>query len=307
MSRGEKLQDSLVLIGCTNNDYVDSLKAFIQSKQSVWTAWNFRVRNEWRNVILNRIRTEQRFPLYFYLSKKLGGSGTVESVALVSDIRMSDTPIASPDPGLTNTGEEDYPTDDFKSYTWFKHSAVDPVGPFDIRTFSDISTEEPTNPSQLIASFGYAFLSEERRVTLQAIEETSNTTAAISVERDLRKYLVPNLTSLEPGLNLYRDQDRDGEEYPIDAGRMRIDILAKDQAGDYVIIELKAGVADSETFGQISAYIGWVKRNLAKDSKVRGIIVANDFEERVKYAAQSVSNIELKRYGLKFEFNDEEV
>jgi hypothetical protein len=307
LSRGEKSQDSLVLIGSTNNDYVDSLKAFIQNKQSVWTAWNFRVRNEWRNVILNRIRTEQRFSLYFYLSKKLGGSGTVESVALVSDIRMSDTPIASPDPDLTNTGEEDYPTDDFKSYTWFKHSAVDPVGPFDIRAFSDISTEEPTNPSQLIASFAYAFLSEERRVTPQAIEETSNTTAAISVERDLRKYLVPNLTSLEPGLNLYRDQDRDGEEYPIDAGRMRIDILAKDQAGDYVIIELKAGVADSETFGQISAYIGWVKRNLAKDNKVRGIIVANDFEERVKYAAQSVSNIELKRYGLKFEFNDEEV
>lgn len=83
-------------------------------------------------------------------------------------------------------------------------------------------------------------------------------------ERRLRKYLVSNLESLEHGLKLYRDQERDGEEYPIEAGRMRIDILAKDPTNNYVVIELKPDVADQSTFGQISAYMGWVKKNLQR-------------------------------------------
>lgn len=220
------MEKVLVLVGSTNNDYVDSLRAFIENRKSVWTAWNFKIRNEWRNVISSRIRNDGEFPVYFYLSNKMGGSGTIENIAIVNEIRMSDTPIASPDPELTNTGEEAYPTDDFKSYTWFKHSAVDPVGPFDIRSFSDIETEAPINPSQLISSFAYAFLSEEVEASPQA--ETPNVSPAISVERDLRKYLVQNLDSLEQGLKLYKEHDRNGEEYPIEAGRMRIDILAKD-------------------------------------------------------------------------------
>ena len=299
------MEKTLVLVGSTNNDYVDSLRAFIENKNSVWTAWTFRIRSEWRNEILNRLKNDGEFPIYFYLSKKRGGSGKVEYVALVNEIRISDAPIASPDAELTNTGEEAFPTDDFSSYTWFKISTVDPVGPFQIESFSDIETEIPINPSQLISSFAYAFLSEEILAGPQP--EMPSVSPAISVERDLRKYLVQNLESIEPGLKLHLEQDRNGEEYPIEAGRMRIDILAKDVNDNFVVIELKAGVADLATFGQISAYIGWVKTNLAKNGNVRGLIVANDFEEKVKFAIQSVSNIKLKKYALKFEFSDEKV
>lgn len=299
------MEKTLVLIGSTDNDYVDSLKAFIENGKSVWTAWSFRIRTEWRNVISNRIKNEGDFPLYFYLSKKRGGSGKVEHIALVNEMRMSDTPITSPDPELTNTGEEAFPTDDFKSYTWFKLSAVDPVGPFDIGSFSDIETEAPINPSQLISAFAYSFLSEEFVVSPQA--EIQSVSPAISVERDLRKYLVQNLESLEPGLKLHLEPDRNGEEYPIEAGRMRIDILAKDVNDNFVVIELKAGVADLTTFGQISAYIGWVKTNLAKNGNVRGLIVANDFEEKMKFAVKSVSNIKLKKYVLRFDFGEEKL
>ena len=108
-------------------------------------------------------------------------------------------------------------------------------------------------------------------------------------------------------MKLHQEQDRNGEEYAIEGGRMRIDILGRDSEGTYVIVELKAGIADLATFGQISAYMGWTKNNLAKNGKVRGIIVANDFEEKLKFAVQSVSNVKLKRYALKFEFGDEHV
>jgi RecB family endonuclease NucS len=109
---------------------------------------------------------------------------------------------------------------------------------------------------------------------------------------------------LEQGLKLYKDQERTGEEYPIEGGRMRIDILAKDSRGNFVVVELKAGVADVSTFGQVSAYIGWVKENFAKNSNVRGIIVANDFDDKIKYAVKSTPYIKLKRYKLMFEFED---
>ena len=302
MDRESQLKENLVLIGSTSYDYVESLRNFIKNKGAVWTSWNFKIRNEWRSTIIDRIRKDGKFPLLFYLSKKLGGSGTIEDIALVCDVRMGDVPIPSPDKDFTNTGEEDLPSDEFKSYTWFKHSAVDPIGPLDIRNFRDIDTEDPVNPSQLIASFAYAFVYESELPPPK--EETTITQASISVERDLRKYLVPNLDSLESGLKLYTDQERSGEEYPIEGGRMRIDILARDEHNSYVVVELKAGVADQSTFGQLSAYMGWIKKNLAKGENVRGMIVANDFDEKIKYAAQSVSNIKLKRYVLEFKFEE---
>jgi len=302
MSQQEQLKENLVLIGSTNYDYVESLRAFIQNKKFVWSSWNFRIREEWRNAISERIKTNGKFPIFFYLSKKLGGSGTVEFVGVVSDIIISDIPIKTPDPDFTNVGEEDLPTEDFKSYTWFKFSAVDPFGPLDLRNFRDIDTEDPIVPSQLIASFAYAFLPEDFEET--APSEQPAIGASISVERDLRKYLVVNLDSLETGLKLYQDQERTGEEYPIEGGRMRIDILARDVSDSYVVIELKAGVADLSTFGQLSAYVGWVKQNLAKNGNVRGIIVANDFDEKIKYAIKSVPHIKLKQYKLEFQFAD---
>lgn len=300
----EQLADNLILVGSTHYDYIESLRTFIQNKGFVWSSWNFRIREQWRETILKRIKTQGKFPIYFYMSKKKGGSGLVEYVGYVSEIRMGDTPTKTPSPSFTNPGEEDFPTDDFKSYTWFKFSAVDPVGPFELQIFRDIETEDPVIPSKLKSSFAYAFIAEGyEKPTLE--EEQSIIPTFISVEKDLRKYLVNNLTLLEHGLKLYQDQERTGEEYPVEGGRMRIDILAMDSKDNFVVVELKAGVADVSTFGQISAYIGWVKENLAKNSYVRGIIVANDFDDKIKYAVKLTPHIKLKRYKLMFEFEDE--
>ena len=79
------------------------------------------------------------------------------------------------------------------------------------------------------------------------VEETIE--ASISLERDLHTYLSKRVDVIEEGLVLAED----GIEYIIDAGR--IDILAMDKNGNYVVIELKAGKAKDNALGQILGYI----------------------------------------------------
>jgi hypothetical protein len=70
------------------------------------------------------------------------------------------------------------------------------------------------------------------------------------------------------------------------------------------VIELKAGTTNSAIIGQIYGYISWVRQNLANGKNVRGIIIADDFDKRLKYAAVELSRASLKRYEVSFKFKD---
>ena len=61
-----------------------------------------------------------------------------------------------------------------------------------------------------------------------------------------------------------------------------IDILAQDKkTKEYVVIELKKGRSADKVFGQLSRYMGWVKKNLAKGKAVRGIIVGSSIDDKL--------------------------
>ena len=123
------------------------------------------------------------------------------------------------------------------------------------------------------------------------------------MERDLENSLVANPQQLEHGLKLYSDNEITGQQ--LHTGVVgRLDILAIDPNGNYVVIELKAGKAEDRVCGQILRYMGWVESELAPGHQVRGVIVANDFSEALKYAAQAMPNVSLKRYEVHFEFTD---
>ena len=127
----------------------------------------------------------------------------------------------------------------------------------------------------------------------------------LSLERDLEEYISRNLGELEEGLALYSEGGLSGRQYSTDVGR--IDLLAVDREGNFVVIELKAGLATDRVIGQVLGYVRYVRKNLAKGKDVRGIIVAEDFDERLKYAVAETPNLRLKRYTVKFEFRDVEV
>jgi len=56
--------------------------------------------------------------------------------------------------------------------------------------------------------------------------------------------------------------------------------------------------------GQIQAYMGWVKENLAGSRKVRGIIIAHEFTEKARLASRVVPTLSLKKYRMNFSFVD---
>jgi|SRR5690554_3839617 len=135
------------------------------------------------------------------------------------------------------------------------------------------------------------------QITIEETEENPRE-ISLSLEKDLHSYLSLRLEELESGLELVEE----GIEYKTSAGY--IDILAKDKNGNYVVIELKAGKAKDAVIGQILGYIGALSMEL-KVKNVRGIIVASDFEDRLLYAVENVSNLQLVRYGLTFSFTEE--
>ena len=118
-------------------------------------------------------------------------------------------------------------------------------------------------------------------------------------ERLLEDYLVDHLSEIEAGLEAH-DQDR-VRQYPTGDGG-RIDIFCKDLAGNPVVVELKRAGAREEVIGQLCRYMGWVMET-QPEAVVRGIVVANIIDSRLKYAARAVPNVKLVQYHVNFSFN----
>lgn len=144
---------------------------------------------------------------------------------------------------------------------------------------------------------------EEREETTE--EETYPTEIPVEFEKQLENFMEVNLDLVEPGLKLYMDDSGNkGRQYPTDVGN--IDLLCVRPNGDFVVIELKKGKTSDKVVGQISRYMGWVKENLAENEDVFGVIIAHDFDPKLKYAVMANNKLSLKYYRIKLEFVSEE-
>ena len=116
-------------------------------------------------------------------------------------------------------------------------------------------------------------------------------------EKDLQHFLAKHLSIIEKGLALYEDEGISGTEFP--AGDRRIDILAVDRAGDFVVVELKVAKGYDRVTGQLLRYMAWIRKHHADPGqKVRGIIVAREISEDLRLACSEISGVDLYEYAL---------
>lgn len=131
-----------------------------------------------------------------------------------------------------------------------------------------------------------------------AIEEVQPGSSEFLLERDLQRYLAENLECIEPGLALYDDDGIKGIEFEAGGGR-RIDILAIDKNGAFVVLELKVSKGYDRVVGQLLRYVNWVRQNLAEHGqRVRGMIICRTMSEDLRLACASIQDVELFEYQL---------
>jgi hypothetical protein len=131
----------------------------------------------------------------------------------------------------------------------------------------------------------------------EPVPAEENLEQRIGLERDIQAALRMKIEQLEPGLAIIDD----GAERSVDSGF--IDITARDASAAIVVIELKAGSAGQRAVAQILSYMGDVAAEDEK-VKVRGILVAADFDKKARAAARMVPNLVLRRYSVRFHFCD---
>jgi hypothetical protein len=135
-------------------------------------------------------------------------------------------------------------------------------------------------------------------------EPTEQEAAAFALEHQLRDFIAGNLSAIPVGgrrLQLYIDPDgRRGVEYPSAVGP--IDILAVDDQGAFFVFELKRAPSPDYTIGQLSRYMGWVRKELAavRNVDVHGIVVAREIPDNLRYGASVIPRVSLFEYEVEF-------
>ena len=116
-------------------------------------------------------------------------------------------------------------------------------------------------------------------------------------EKELENIIKINPDCLEPKLKLYKQQLK------IENGVC--DLVFVDRNNNYVIVELKNRKTSVEVIDQILRYIDGVKKEIVKDaeSKVRGIIITPECDEKLEQAVKTYANIELRYYKFNIEFS----
>lgn len=130
--------------------------------------------------------------------------------------------------------------------------------------------------------------------------EGAETPAAVGayfkLEKEMQAAIRAQLGSLEHGLIAVDDG------YEVATATGRIDILAKDQKGVLVAIELKAGTCPAGAIEQVLGYAQALADERNED--VRAILIANSFTDRQKAAARRTIGLTLKTYTYQMSYTN---
>ncbi len=116
-------------------------------------------------------------------------------------------------------------------------------------------------------------------------------------EKTLEDNVEKNFDDL--GRRLGRSLELVGRQYSTTVGP--IDLLGRDKkTGQYVVVELKKGRSADKVFGQVSRYMGWVKKYLANGEDVAGAIVAAKIDDKLRSARDAhATDVQLVEFESK--------
>jgi len=167
-------------------------------------------------------------------------------------------------------------------------------------TDTQVLVLHPGTPKTAVQAIENDELEHDEQDTPDSDRET-----VFELEWQLRDFIAHNIETLRvdgKALRLYVDDvGRDGVEYPTGVGP--IDILALDSDDSFVVFELKRGRVADKAIGQISRYMGWIKKNLSKGKKVKGVVVAKSISSNLRHAIVAVPNVSLFEYEVAFSLN----
>lgn len=113
-------------------------------------------------------------------------------------------------------------------------------------------------------------------------------------EKILEDFLEKHIKELDKGLRLIRRQ------YPTISGP--IDLLATDNRGRIVVIELKKNRVSDKVIGQVARYVSFLERE--QNKKVRAIIVGKKIDDNIKLAVNVLKcQTDLYNFDFKVSFN----
>lgn len=117
-------------------------------------------------------------------------------------------------------------------------------------------------------------------------------------EKDLQKTLCKQVQQLFPEYQIYGGLNV-GVEFNV--ATRRIDVLLEHKTNNsLLVVELKSGRADYKVFGQLSMYMGLVKREFPERS-VQGLIIAGEIDDSLSQAAETNDNVKLMVYEMSIE------
>lgn len=141
---------------------------------------------------------------------------------------------------------------------------------------------------------------------VQVSDKTSQVSAGLFyMEKQLEDFIIENWKNSELGEKydlIYEDGHLVSQQFRTSIGP--IDILARDKTqGHYVVIELKRNQTSDDTVGQVTRYMGWVKKHL-DDPNVHGLIIAGKFDEKLHYAQSMIPEIDVYLYEVQFSLKE---
>jgi len=125
------------------------------------------------------------------------------------------------------------------------------------------------------------------------------------LEKHLEDYIIKNWKNIELNQNydIHKENNKLCTQYQTGSGPLDILAISKDK-NEFLVIELKKGRASDIVLGQIQRYMGHIKKNLAENKSVKGLIIALEDDKNLKDALSVAPNIKFMKYEVSFKLTE---